>query len=98
MVALLSEGAHGAATLNAELVNPAGLGTLTGAVAILNDAGITGFQVGEKYTVGNLPWYHKVWMSVIDRPVVLVVCALLSALFVGFGIFTFMRLWVRRRA
>lgn len=98
VVALLSEGGRGAAKLNAELVNPAGLGTVTGAVAILNDAGVTGFQVGEKYTVGNLPWYHKVWMSVIDRPVVLVVCALLSALFVGFGIFTFMRLWVRRRA
>lgn len=98
LVALLSEGARGAATLNAELVNPAGLGTLTGAVAIVNDAGVTGFQVGERYVVGNLPWYHKVWMTVIDRPVLLVACALLSALFVGFGIFTFMRLWIRRRA
>ena len=61
-------------------------------------AGVTGFDVGEHYTVGNLPWYHKVWMTVIDRPGVLVAAALLSALFVGFGIFLFMRYWIRSRS
>ena len=54
--------------------------------------------MGEHYTVGNLPWYHKVWMTVIDRPGVLVAAALLSALFVGFGIFLFMRYWIRSRS
>ena len=83
LVALLSEGASGAARLNAELVNPAGLGSVTGSVAVVNAAGVTGFDVGEHYTVGNLPWYHKVWMTVIDRPGVLVAAALLSALFRG---------------
>ena len=98
LVALLSEGASGAARLNAELVNPAGLGSVTGSVAVVNAAGVTGFDVGERYTVGNLPWYHKVWMTVIDRPGVLVAAALLSALFVGFGIFLFMRYWIRSRS
>ena len=98
LVALLSEGASGAARLNAELVNPAGLGSVTGSVAVVNAAGVTGFDVGEHYTVGNLPWYHKVWMTVIDRPGVLVAAALLSALFVGFGIFLFMRYWIRSRS
>ena len=86
------------ARLNAELVNPAGLGSVTGSVAVVNAAGVTGFDVGEHYTVGNLPWYHKVWMTVIDRPGVLVAAALLSALFVGFGIFLFMRYWIRSRS
>lgn len=98
LVALLSEGASGAASLNAELVNPAGLGTVSGSVCVVNAAGVTGFDVGEHYTVGNLPWYHKVWMTVIDRPGVLVAAALLSALFVGFGIFLFMRYWIRSRS
>ena len=71
---------------------------MTGSVAVVNAAGVTGFDVGERYTVGNLPWYHKVWMTVIDRPGVLVAAALLSALFVGFGIFLFMRYWIRSRS
>ena len=33
-----------------------------------------------------------------DRPGVLVAAALLSALFVGFGIFLFMRYWIRSRS
>jgi cellulose synthase operon protein B len=37
-------------------------------------------------------------MQVIDHPALLVACALLSALILGFGIFAFMRLWIRRRA
>ena len=98
LVALMSENDSGAARLNAELVNPAGLGTASGSVSVLNAAGVTGFDVGGRYTVGNLPWYQMVWMRVVDRPGVLVAAALLSALLVGLGIFLFMRYWIRNRS
>ena len=98
VVALLSEGASGSWMLNDRLVNPASLGNLRGAVAVLSESGEADFAAPERYTVGNMPWYYGVWMQIINRPGVLVICALLSALTVGLGIFSFMRLWVRRRS
>ena len=98
VVALLTEGASGSWILNDRLVNPASLGGIRGAVAVLSESGEADFASPARYAVGNLPWYYRVWMQIIDRPGVLVLCALLSALTVGLGIFFFMRLWVRRRS
>ena len=47
----MTEGASGAARLNAELVNPAGLGSVTGSVAVVNAAGVTGFDVGSRQII-----------------------------------------------
>ena len=48
-------------------------------------------------TVGDMPWFRRVWLSLADRPFVLVFCALLAAIVAGAGIFLFMRRWIRRR-
>lgn len=97
MVALLTEGAAGSALLNTKLVNPAELAAAGGAVTVLNEREIREFNVGSTFTSGNLPWYHKVWMSLTKHPVLLVIFALFSAITVGLGIFYFMRTWVRSR-
>lgn len=98
VVALLSDGPAGSVVLNRELVNPASLGQVKGAVAIVGESETVDFKGEGSYVVGDLPWYHRIWMQVIDHPALLVACALLSALILGFGIFAFMRLWIRRRA
>lgn len=98
VVALLSEGQSGSYLLNEKLKSPSSMNTVAGAVAIINEQSIVDFQVGDSYTIGNLPWYHKIWETMSNHPLLLVLCALVCAVLVGTGIFYFMRLWVRGRA
>lgn len=98
VVALLSEGQSGSYLLNEKLKSPSSMNTVAGAVAIINEQSIVDFQVGDSYTIGNLPWYHKIWGTMSNHPLLLVLCALVCAVLVGTGIFYFMRLWVRGRA
>lgn len=98
VVALLSEGQSGSYLLNEQLKSPSSMKTVAGAVAIINEQSIVDFKVGDTYSIGDLPWYHKIWESMSNYPLLLVLCALICAVLVGTGIFYFMRLWVRGRA
>ena len=97
-MALLSEGQAGSYLLNEKLKSPSSMATVSGAVAIINGQSIVDFKVGDSYTIGDLPWYHKIWETMSNYPLILVLCALVCAVLVGTGIFYFMRLWVRGRA
>lgn len=98
VVALLSEGQSGSYLLNQHLKSPSSLTTVSGAVAIINEQSVMDFAVGESYHIGDLPWYQKIWQTMSNYPLLLVLCALICAVLVGTGIFYFMRLWVRGRA
>lgn len=105
VVALLSEGPAAAAALADALASPASLGALRGAVGVFGAPGAgptpeapETFAAGTRYVVGNLPWYHEVWMRLTRHPGWIVVAALLSALAIGLSVFLFMRRWVGRRA
>ncbi|MDO5532102.1 cellulose biosynthesis cyclic di-GMP-binding regulatory protein BcsB [Sutterella sp.] len=97
VVALLSEGPASSLELNAQLANPASLRNVTGSVAVMTPSSVSSWAVGERYTVGDLPWYHKVWRRISRHPGWLVVCALASALVIGLAAFVFMRRWVGGR-
>ena len=96
-VALLSEGDQGSHLINTRLANPSDLATATGGTVFLSEDNITGFAPEKTYTVGNLPWFERVWLSLADRPFLLVFFALLAAVTVGAGIFFYMRRWIRQR-
>ena len=98
VVSLLSEGQSGSYLLNEQLKSPSSMKTVAGAVAIINEQSIVDFKVGDTYSIGDLPWYHKIWETMSNYPLLLVLCALICAVLVGTGIFYFMRLWVRGRA
>ena len=98
VLALLSEGSSGSYLLNQQLMNPSSMATVDGSVAIINEQSVVSFQVGDTYTIGDLPWYQKIWQTMSNYPLLLVLCALICAVLVGTGIFYFMRLWVRGRA
>ena len=98
VVALLSEGPASSLELNSRLVKPGDLNNVGGTVAVVSPGSVTEFSVGDRYVVGDLPWYHRVWMRLSRHPGWLVVCALVSALVIGFAAFVFMRRWVGRRA
>ena len=98
VVALLSEGSSGSYLLNQQLMNPSSMAAVDGSVAIVNERSVVSFQVGDTYTIGDLPWYQKIWQTMSNYPLLLVLCALICAVLVGTGIFYFMRLWVRGRS
>lgn len=98
VVALLSEGQAGSYLLNEQLKSPSSMATVSGSVVIINEQSMSDFKVGDSYTIGDLPWYHKIWQTMSNYPLLLVLCALVCAVLVGTGIFYFMRLWVRGRA
>ncbi len=96
-VALLSEGDQGAHLINTRLANPSDLATAKGGTVFLSEDNITGFAPKKTYTVGSLPWFERVWLSLADRPFLLVFFALLAAVTVGAGIFFYMRRWIGQR-
>ena len=98
VVALLSEGHSGSFLLNEKLQDPNALFTASGSVSIVQEGSVLSFDVGSRYTVGFLPWYHRVWQSLSNSPLILALCTLICAVLVGGSIFYFMRLWVKGRA
>lgn len=98
LVALLSEGARGAHVLNTRLAQPGDLTQAVGGTVFVGEDSLTSFAPESTYTVGDMPWLRRVWLSLADRPFILVFCALAAALVAGAGIFLYMRRWIRRRA
>ena len=98
VVALLSEGHSGSFLLNEKLQDPNALFTASGSVSIVQEGSVLSFDVGSRYTVGFLPWYHRVWQSLSNSPLILALCTLICAVLVGGSIFYFMRLWVKGRS
>ena len=72
VVALLSEGQAGSYLRNEKLKSPSSMATVSGAVAIINGQSIVDFKVGDSYTIGDLPWYHKIWETMSNYPLILV--------------------------
>ncbi len=97
-VALFSEGASGAHILNTRIAKPGDLAAAAGGTVFLGEDSLTGFAAPSTYTVGDMPWFRRVWLSLADRPFILVLCALAAALAAGAGIFFYMRRWIRRRS
>ena len=97
VVAILSEGEAGSYLLNEKLKAPSSINNAKGSVSIVQAQRLVNFEVGETYYLGDMPWYYRLWHTVGQYPLILVLCTLVVAALVGAGIFYFMRLWVRRR-
>ena len=97
VVAILNDGREGSGLLNARLGDPYALYEVTGAVAIFRESGIRGYDVGESYYTGNLPWYVRLWYFLQTRPFLLVLSTLLSALLIGSALYAGFRILASRR-
>lgn len=97
-VALFAEDGASGFLLNKRLANPGDLADAAGGTVFVGEDDIRAFPPESTYTVGDMPWFRRVWLSLAERPFVLVFCALLAAIVAGVGIFAFMRRWIRRRA
>ena len=64
----------------------------------LTDDTATGFAPHKTWTVGSMPWVERVWLSLSDRPLMLVLAALAAAFAAGAILFLTMRRITRDRA
>ncbi|MGE6108064.1 cellulose biosynthesis cyclic di-GMP-binding regulatory protein BcsB [Aeromonas sobria] len=86
VVALLADSGSGADLLNEAMQTPALRERVAGSVAIVRESGVTSLDVGERYEVGNLPWWEKLWHRFANHPVYLAMVALASMLLLGWGL------------
>ena len=98
VVALMSAGARGAKLLNEGLSDRSKLQSAAGGTVFVTEQGVLGFKPTETWCSGNLPWYQRVWVSLANRPFLLVLFALIAAVAAGWGIFAGMRRYLRGRS
>lgn len=98
LVALLGEDARGLELLQKRLANPSDLWQASGGTVFLTDDTATGFDPHKTWTVGSMPWVERVWLSLSDRPLMLVLAALAAAFAAGAILFLTMRRITRDRA
>lgn len=86
LVALLADGPAGVTLLNDTLQNASLRGQVAGSVAIIRESGVKSLAVGERYEVGYLPWWERVWQLFANYPLRLAGLTLLCMLVLGWGL------------
>lgn len=86
LVALLADGPAGVQLLNNTLQNTTLRGQVAGSVAIIRESGVKSLEVGERYEVGYLPWWERVWQLFAEYPLRLAGLTLLCMLVLGWGL------------
>lgn len=98
VVAILGDGQDGSYLLNKRLMNPGDLKMVGGGVAIFKpNAQPASYMVGPDYYTGSLPWHQRVWYSLLDQPLLLVLFTLVCALLFAGGIYYLMHSLIRFR-
>ncbi|MBO7172792.1 MAG: cellulose biosynthesis cyclic di-GMP-binding regulatory protein BcsB [Burkholderiaceae bacterium] len=97
VVAMLSDGDSGSRMLNDTIRAPGLFTQMKGSVSIVREGVLNSFNVGETYHVGHLPWYQRVWFAMLERPLLLVLSAIICALLIGSAIYGMMRLRIKMR-
>lgn len=99
IVGLFGDGQDGSFLLNKRLMNPGDLKQIGGAVAIIKpNAEPASYMVGETYFSGSLPWHQRIWYSLLDQPLLLVLFSLICALLIAGGVFYIMHSVIRLRS
>ncbi|MGL5815157.1 MAG: cellulose biosynthesis cyclic di-GMP-binding regulatory protein BcsB [Aeromonas sp.] len=97
LVALLADGAAGFTLLNDTLQNATLRGEVAGSVAIIRESGVKSLAVGDRYEVGYLPWWERVWQLFANYPMRLAGLTLLCMLVLGWGLRVLLASASRRR-
>lgn len=98
VVAILGDGQDGSYLLNKRLMNPGDLKMVGGGVALFKpNAEPASYMVGPDYYTGSLPWHQRVWYSLLDQPLLLVLFTLVCALLFAGGIYYLMHSLIRFR-
>lgn len=97
LVALLADGPQGGKLLNDTLQSSTLRDQIAGSVTIIRESGVKSLEVGERYEVGYLPWWERVWQLFADYPLRLAGLTLLCMLVLGWGLRVLLASASRRR-
>lgn len=86
LVALLAGGEAGVELLNKALQDPTQRNKIGGSVAIIRESGVSSLTVGERYEVGYIPWWERLWHFFANHPLRLAGLSLVSMLLLGWGL------------
>lgn len=97
LVALLADGPAGVTLLNEALQTRPLRDQVAGSVAIIRESGVKSLVVGDRYEVGYLPWWERLWQLFARYPVRLAGLTLLCMLVLGWGLRVLLASASRRR-
>lgn len=99
VVAVLGDGQDGSYLINKRLMIPGDLKLVDGSVAVFKtNAAPTSYNIGPTYYTGSLPWHQRIWYSMLDQPLLLVLFTLVCALLFAGGIYYLMHSLIRYRS
>lgn len=79
------------------LEDPARVSQMRGDLTVVRQDQVDGLRLGERYYVGDLPWYARIWVRVSAFPSLMAIAGLLAGLVVALSLFwTLGRLAARR--
>jgi len=70
---------------------------MAGSVVLIRESGVNGQLVGERYYVGNLPWWLLLWFKLSERPLVLALLAVTGVMLSAFLTWRVLQWLARRR-
>ncbi|QXC31930.1 cellulose biosynthesis cyclic di-GMP-binding regulatory protein BcsB [Aeromonas sp. FDAARGOS 1409] len=97
LVALLADGSAGVRLLNDTLQTPAQRDQVAGSVTLIRESGVKSLEVGERYELGYLPWWERLWQLFARYPLRLAGLTLVCMLVLGWGLRVLLASASRRR-
>ncbi|MFQ2102470.1 cellulose biosynthesis cyclic di-GMP-binding regulatory protein BcsB [Aeromonas sanarellii] len=97
LVALLADGPAGVRLLNDTLQTPAQRDQVAGSVTLIRESGVQNLEVGERYELGYLPWWERLWQLFARYPLRLAGLTLVCMLVLGWGLRVLLASASRRR-
>ncbi len=97
VVALLANDDADYQLLRDSLNDSGKMDAMAGSVVLIRESGVNGQLVGDRYYVGNLPWWLLLWYKLSERPLVLALVAVTGVLLSAFLTWRVLKWLARRR-
>lgn len=69
------------------LEDPGKVSHVRGDLTVIRGEQVEGLRLGERYFVGDLPWYARIWVRVADHPALIAVGGIVAGLVVALAVF-----------
>lgn len=69
------------------LEDPGRVAQIRGDLTVIHHRDLEGLRLGERYYVGSLPWYGRLWMRLSGHPALLAIAGIIAGLIVALTLF-----------
>ena len=91
VVAVAGNSAAGLRQAVSALADPARIDRVRHGVTVVTDEQVRGVNTGHTYAIGNLTWWHRVWLYFAGHPLLLTVLAVVAGLILAVLAFWLLR-------